>query len=150
MTDAGSQPASNIPRFDCEDWNEFNVGRRVKNALAYLDFQAHKYRSERWSAERWHYLNGRRLLHDTFLAPVPGRGPQPIPVQFASPTPSLSVFDPGLKLLAAWPRKRLVDELLLTDPKLTDRDLLMRLSQNKLARMLDVAWDSSQRERRRA
>jgi hypothetical protein len=136
MTDAGSQPASNIPRFDCEDWNESNVGRRVKNALAYLDYQSHKYRDQRWSAERWHYINGRRLLHDTFAAPTPSHVPAPVSVEFLPPTRHENL-NPALAKLT---RNQLVDALLNLDKSLTDRALLMRLTRHKLSVMLQHAW----------
>jgi hypothetical protein len=132
---------SSLPRFKSEDWNARNVARRVKSALAYLDRQSHKFSHDRWSAERWHYLDGRRLLYDTFFGSAVERGPQLVPaLPFASPTPLTRVFDPGLDLLRSWTRRRLVDELLRADPRLDDRELLMRLTTNKLAAMLDSAW----------
>jgi hypothetical protein len=144
MKDAGHQPASNVPRFECEDWNQSNVRRRVQNALGYLDWQSHKYRADRFGTERWRYLNGRRLLYDTFFAAK--LGPQLVPFSvFASPTPEQD----APHVTASWSRGKLVDALLAADPVLTDRRLLSHLSRRKLSVMLDRAWEMAARQERR-
>lgn len=135
MDDAARAHASDIPRFECEDWTTQNVRRRVQSALAYLDWQSHKYRADRWSAERWHYLAGRRLLHDTFFASPARLRPELVPFSIFP-----AQIDSGV---ASWSRGKLVDALCAANPAPTDRALLSRLSRRKLETMLAEAWETA-------
>jgi len=89
-------------------------------------------RNQRNDAERWDYLEAARLIRRAFYALEEPKGLHLAqPVLNAAPARSLS----DLKL-AELPRKTLVEALLRENPALTDKNRLMKLRREKLARML--------------
>jgi hypothetical protein len=127
------------------EWTKANVKERMENALAYLEFQASKFRRDRFSADRWWYLNGIRKLNEVFFACPAQAGIQlALPRLDASPAPS-----PLIEKLAMLPRPELVRRLLAADPLLTDKKLLLCLARPKLAAMLMRAVESAARQERR-
>lgn len=90
-------------------------------------------RAGRTSAERWHYLDGARLLSGILTRPVESspRMQLALPVLNPSPTPDTQEL-----AYCSAPRADLVAALLRIDSTLTDARLLSRLPRPKLARML--------------
>jgi hypothetical protein len=130
---------------DPAEWTKANVKERVENALSYLEYQASKFRRDRFSADRWWYLNGIRKLNEVFFAcPTVSGIELASPRLNASPAPS-----PLIEKLAMLPRPELVARLLAADPLLTDKRLLLRLARPKLAAMLVRAVEAAPRQERR-
>jgi hypothetical protein len=111
----------------------------LKSIIGYLEWRAGECwrrlscREQRFSPDRLEYLAAIRTISDLrYSSPL-----QPslvLPDLFPSPSPSSLELKLRLKS-RAW----LVDELLRTDPRYTDRKLLMRLQPKKLAHMLAAA-----------
>lgn len=115
-------------------------GQWLKAILSYLEFgTGDGWRrlsdpAQRNSPERLWYLNGIRAVR-TILSGAP------LPKPFLIPQPLPE--DARVRQLSALPRPQLVQELMLANPSLTDKKILLHLSRPKLARLLLAAQDSA-------
>lgn len=113
-------------------------GQWLRSVRAYLEFMAgtawRRY-ADRFSPEYLWYLNGVRALNGfDIVASHPA----------ATIAPS-TIEDNELSLLSRLPRISIVEELMYSNPALTDRHLLSHLQIHKLARMLFEAQQSQLR-----
>ncbi len=106
----------------------------LRSVIGYLEWRAGdcwRSQRDRFSPERLEYIAAIRFVQD--LRYSEPKQPQLALPPLSAPCPSPSPVELKLRLKSrAW----LVDELLRTDPRLTDRRLLSHLQIDKLAHML--------------
>ncbi len=94
-------------------------------------------KADRNNPDRWWYLHGARTVRELISADADAGRILPV----LPPLHAVAPRDTRLDQLEAHNRAWLVEELLRSDPTLTNRTLLSHYSIDKLAHMVIAAWD---------
>jgi hypothetical protein len=130
---------------DDDERDQRTGGQWLRSIAAYMDWRAGtswRRSGDRFHPERLWYVNGIRCLNGLDLAPV-------IPPATAEASPNTIAITTTellqIAIFSARPRAELVEELMILNPALTDRHLLLHLQIPKLARMLLNAREGAEK-----